>query len=147
MNILELLEYEEGFRDAPYYCSLGYPTIGIGKRIGAKNTPLSVFEFTVNKAVAYEWLKCEVEKIETELLKYDWFTTLDSNRATIIISMSYQLGVNGMLDFKRMIAAIINENYEQAAREAMNSKWQKQTPARAKRHANVLMTGSFDGYR
>ena len=61
--------------------------------------------------------------------------------------MSYQLGVNGLLEFKRMIAAIVNENYEQAAREAMNSKWQKQTPARVKRHANVLMTGSFDGYR
>ena len=35
-NITSLLQYEEGFREKPYVCSEGYPTVGTGIRIGPK---------------------------------------------------------------------------------------------------------------
>ena len=98
-----LLEKEEGFRAKPYLCSEGYPTVGYGQRIGAKNQPLSV-----------------------------------------LISMAYQLGVDGLAEFKNMLAAIKDERWQEAETHALDSLWAKQTPARAKRHARVLATGKMD---
>lgn len=145
MNIFKLLELEEGYREKPYHCSEGYPTIGIGKRIGPKNADLSLYEFTCSKPVAYAWLDDEIAELGKKLKPLDWFTNLNEDRRAIIVSMCYQLGLSGVMKFKKMIAAISSENWEEAAKQALDSKWAKQTPARAKRHAEVLRTGSFEG--
>ena len=55
--------------------------------------------------------------------------------------MAYQIGVNGLLKFKKMISAIEFGDWEEAERQALDSKWAKQTPARAHRHAKVIRTG------
>ncbi len=36
MNLLDVLQFEEGFRAKAYHCSEGYPTIGIGTKLGPK---------------------------------------------------------------------------------------------------------------
>ena len=60
MNIFELLEYEEGFRAKPYYCSEGFVTIGIGSLIGPKHADLDLYQFTVNREVAEAMLMKEL---------------------------------------------------------------------------------------
>lgn len=42
-----------------------------------------------------------------------------------------------------MIKALENNNYEQASSECLNSDYAKQTPARAKRIANLIKTGEW----
>jgi len=139
MNILQLLEREEGYRVKPYYCTEGYPTVGIGKRIGPKNAPLDVYQFEVSLPVAHEWLREEVYAITAQMP--EWFYTLTASRQTIILSMAYQLGVTGLLKFKNMIKALQRCDWDEAERQALDSRWAKQTPARAKRHAEALRTG------
>ncbi len=56
--------------------------------------------------------------------------------------MAFQLGVNGVANFKKMIAALIARDYAAAAREMLDSNWAKvQTPARAQRMAEMMRTG------
>lgn len=145
MNILDLLMVEEGFSEGPYYCSEGFPTIGIGQRIGPKGADLSLYEFNVSKTVAHAWLKEKVMHIENDLQKYDWFDKLTGNRRAVIVSMSYQLGITGLLKFKNMIKAINIGDFDLAALEALDSRWATQTPGRAMRHAKVLASGFVEG--
>lgn len=143
MNVLDLIEKEEGFRAKPYHCSEGYPTVGIGKRIGPKNAPIIMYEFEVSRVIAKQWLNDEVEQILHTLTYHGWFRGLNSNRQSVIVSMSYQMGVNGLLKFKKMIQALKDGDYNEAKKQALDSRWAKQTPARAYRHAESLRTGKL----
>lgn len=143
MSITKLLEYEEGFREKPYYCSEGYPTIGIGTKIGTKNAPLEYFVLEVDRQVAWVLLEKEVSYLMRILEKNEVYNSLNSDRKTILLSMAYQLGINGLFGFKKMWAALLVADYSLAAKEALDSKWAKQTPQRAHRHAKVLETGDL----
>lgn len=138
MNIADLLEKEEGYRGKAYYCSEGYPTIGIGQKIGPKGSNLNHYDFTISKPLAKAWLMDSVIDTELELAKLDWFQSLDLDRRTVIISMAYQIGITGLLKFENMIAAIDRGHWNQAATEALDSRWAKQTPKRAGRHSRVI---------
>ena len=90
MTIEDLLIIEEGFRAKPYYCSEGYPTIGIGQKIGNKNQPLSDFEGTTTTISAAKIeLKKEIGQIKETLIKYGWYNGLNEERKIIIQSMAY----------------------------------------------------------
>ena len=144
MRLSELIELEEGFRESVYRCSEGYPTIGLGAKIGPKDADLSNYTLTVNRAIAEAMMQKELSHAEVRLAECEWFLGLDLERSKIIMSMCYQMGVSGVLGFKNMIAAIERKDWARASREALDSKWARQTPERANRHAQVLLTGDFD---
>ena len=144
MDITDLLAYEEGFSDKPYYCSQGYPTIGIGLKIGPKNAPLSNYTFRVSKKVAQAFLEEEIVKIREAISSYPWFTKSNEARQNILISMAYQMGVKGLLSFTNTLKFIENEHYIEAASNMLKSKWATQTPNRARRHALVMSTGRME---
>lgn len=137
---IDILRQEEGFRERVYYCSEGYPTIGIGKRLGPKWAPLSNYQFTVSRALAEFWLREDVEKIQTrlyELLPY--CHELSDTRMAVLISMAYQMGIDGLFGFANTLAAFECGDYAEAAKEMRDSKWfRKDTPERAERHARAV---------
>lgn len=141
MNILQLLEREEGYRAKPYYCSEGYPTVGIGKKIGPQHAPLELYQFEVSREMADLWLCEEVSVVIDKLIDHEWFCMIDEHRKNVIVSMAYQMGVSGLLKFKNMIKALNVGDFDEAARQALDSRWAKQTPQRANRHAESLRTG------
>lgn len=146
MNIEKLLMIEEGFRAKPYYCSEGYPTIGVGTKIGKKGVPLDSFTFTVNEITAKMMLIDELDRIMERLESLSWYNSLSENRQIIIESMCYQMGVAGVLKFRNMIRAIEAGDFRYAAVEMLNSRWARQTEGRALRHADVMELGHFGTY-
>ena len=61
MNISKMLEIEEGYRSEPYLCSEGYPTVGIGWRIGDKGQTLDDFKhIRVCQSAAHAQLEFQV---------------------------------------------------------------------------------------
>ena len=52
--------------------------------------------------------------------------------------MGYQLGVEGELGFKKMLACLKDDDTQCAAREALDSQWSEQTHDRAKLVAALL---------
>lgn len=143
ITLFNVLEFEEGYRDKPYYCSEGYPTIGIGTKIGTKGAPLEQYTLTINRSIAEELLDKEVLEIKQRLSQCDWYNKLNHDRRVIIESMCYQLGFNGAMKFKKMIAALGVEDWNEAHNQALDSLWARQTPQRANRHADVLLSGNL----
>lgn len=141
MILQEQIKFEEGFRSRMYRCTKGKRTIGYGHNLDAnpmfngKRIP-----HLISEAFAYELLVHDIEKTERELtLAWPYFENLKGARRDAIINMAFQMGVRGVLAFRRMIAAIEAKKWKEAEKEALDSKWAKMdTPNRAKRVATQL---------
>jgi lysozyme len=59
--------------------------------------------------------------------------------------MAYQMGVVGVLKFKKMLLAIKDKNYALASHEMLDSTWAIQTSNRAKELAAQMKGGEFNG--
>ena len=144
-SITSLLQYEEGFREKPYLCSEGYPTIGTGIRIGPKGAALSNYQFTVPKEVDAVWLQSILNSTMKGMLSNERIAkamnVLDEARAAVLVSMAYQMGVQGLAQFKNTLALIESKHFADAAIAMLQSKWAKQTPNRARRHAEQMRSG------
>lgn len=146
-DIISLLNKEEGFSEIPYYCSAGYPTIGIGQRIGPKGAPLKMYEFTVSKSLAAVWLAEKVKETLADMDKYDniraAMNACNDPRQAVLISMAYQMGAKGLAGFTNILKSIAAQNWHAAQSGMLASKWARQTPNRAQRHAIQMLTGSW----
>lgn len=149
MKFVKVIAFEEGFRAKPYKCSAGYPTIGYGIKLANRNANIDNFECEIPEPVARLWLEHHAKQVEDKLCKYAWFIDQRKDVQDILISMAYQLGINGLLGFKAMIRALSVSDMNEASREALNSKWARiDSPNRAKRHARVIGGESIaDVYR
>ena len=128
MNLLENIKQNEGFNGMPYDDSLGKPTIGFGTLL-----PLS-------KSESEMILKSRLHQKTSELVKSEPFINeLPSEVEDVLYEMSYQLGVSGLLKFKKMWKALKDGDYKEAYKQALDSKWAKQTPNRAKKLANIFL--------
>ncbi len=148
MNIEQMIEREEGFKSTPYYCTSGYPTVGIGWRIGKKNQSLEDFELIqMCKGTAYAQLGFEISGIKAALSnELEFFEKLSEVRQCVLISMAYQMGVKGLLSFKNMLDAMRAGCWNDAAHEGLDSKWYKQTPHRASRQMKTLLLNDWSEY-
>lgn len=143
--IIKLLQFEEGFKSDPYIDTMGYPTVGTGHRIGPKGADLANYQFFITKEVDAVWLSGIVEMNERTLTQqYDWYSKLNDARQAVILSMCYQMGIEGFSNFTGTIKLIKKGYYAKAATEMMDSLWAKQTTARATRQAKVMSTGDFE---
>ena len=67
----------------------------------------------------------------------DW-RSAPADLRVALADMAYQLGVAGVLGFDRMIGALIVKDYPEAADEALDSAWARETPKRAERIAALI---------
>jgi len=58
--------------------------------------------------------------------------------------MAFNLGVPRLLKFKKTIAAIQREDWEEAAEQMLMSKWAIQVGSRAYRLADIMLTGEVE---
>ncbi|MGY6030675.1 glycoside hydrolase family protein [Phytobacter sp. AG2a] len=149
-QIISILNFEEGYRSAPYIDTEGYPTVGTGFKIGPKGVALSNYTFTLPKEVSDVWLQSLVDttiaKMNSTPLILAALKQCNPPRRDVLISMAYQMGVTGLSGFKNTLAMIAAGNYTGAASGMLASLWAKQTPNRAARHAEVMRTGEMGAY-
>jgi lysozyme len=136
MTIDDLLAREEGFEYSAYQDSLGYWTIGYGTLIDKRKGG------GIKEKFARMIMMDKVDEVRAELnLKLPWVTNLSPDRYTVILAMAYQMGVDGLLQFKNTLAALRNGDFAHAAAGIRGSKWAEQTPGRAERMAKAIETG------
>lgn len=126
-ELISRIKEHEGFMGTVYKCSEGFDTIGYGTRL-----PLSQEEAEL--LLNYR-LKQKIKDFEQ---KEPFLNNLPLNKQEILIEMSYQMGVNGVLKFKKMWEALKHGDYQTASKEALNSMWAKQTPDRAKKLSDLM---------
>lgn len=150
-QIIAILNFEEGYKEKPYLDPLGYPTVAGGIRIGPKGAEISNYTFTVPRDVGDVWKQSILSAKISQMSKYPAILSAlkqcNSARTDILQSMAYQLGCDGLAGFKNTLAMIAAGNFSGAADGMLNSLWARQTPARAKRHAEVMRTGTYDAYK
>lgn len=135
MNLLDQLERDEGFRAKPYLDTTGHWTVGFGWNMEA--VPL-------DKDIARLILEREVEKCTATLRRdFSWFDGLSECRQGVLINMAYNLGLEGLKKFQRMLTAVAGGYYKEAAKEMMDSKWARQVGQRAVRLATQMETDSW----
>ncbi len=143
-----MLKKEEGFRAKPYLCSENFPTIGYGEKIGDKYEPLPNIETT--EPIAYKKMIGLIEVNEKTLLNnpdlYRCYFHLSDARKAVMLSIVYQIGIYGLLKFKKLLAALESADYARAADEMLNSLAARQTPKRWLRNAEQMRTGELNAY-
>lgn len=153
MDMYELsqrIAMHEGLRLQPYFCKKGKLTIGVGRCL--ETNPLTLEEqkavgdwkHGITKNAAMYLLKNDLEQICRQLNKrLKFFAALDDERQYALIDMGFNLGVSGLLKFKKMLGHMQCGNFDGAARECLNSKYAATVGARAKRIADTIKTGVF----
>lgn len=127
MELIEEIKNNEGFSGTVYKDSLEFDTIGYGTKL-----PLS-------KDEAELILECRLrEKMKVLQLVKPSVLDLPEQKREIIYEMAYQLGVSGVLKFKKMWKALEKKDYNEAAKEMLDSRWAEQTPQRANKLAEKM---------
>lgn len=127
------LKRDEGFVPHAYKCPLDFWTIGYGFLIDERRGG------RIPQHIANQWLEWEINqrwaKLTTEL---PWLEDQPEDVQRALANMAYQLGVGGVLRFRKMLAALRSGDREKAAEEALDSAWATQTPERAQRVARLI---------
>lgn len=127
-------EVKSGGKHVVYKDHLGFWTLGIGRLVDARKGG-----GLTDEEAAY-LLSNDIERTHAELLRrMPCYARLSQVRQRAILNMAFQMGVDGVLKFKKMIAALDRGAYAAAAAEALDSKWAREdTPDRARRVAESL---------
>jgi len=141
VNILPILLAED-FRDRPYDDAIGGKPIVKGDKIeGTVTFGHGLTNITEAESKAIVQGRCErLEAILGE--RIPGFDGLSANRKAALIELAYNMGVDGLLKFHRMLGALWEHDYPQAADELLESVWAKQVgPTRSERIATMIREG------
>ncbi len=106
----------EGFSLSVYTDKTGHPTIGYGYN-------LSVYSYEGKRITkAYGLLTDILKENYKAILSYGWYKNLDAMRRMVILDLSYNLGLNGLLKFKQFIKAIEDKNYALAVERLQKAR-------------------------
>ncbi|MEY3929208.1 MAG: hypothetical protein RLZZ516_918 [Cyanobacteriota bacterium] len=127
------LRLHEGERLKPYRCTAGKLTIGIGRNLEDRGITREESAYLLANDIAAE---------ERELLRaLPWVATLDEVRQRVLLDMAFNMGIVGLLAFKRTLATVQAGDYQAAATMMLDSKWAKQVGQRAERLSRMMATG------
>ena len=146
MSLIDFIKKHEGLRLEVYVCPAGKRTIFWGRNID--DTPFSPDEIialiedgpTICTAELclkndISWATASLQDIFTE-----WHSFSD-NRKTALTSVMFNLGRTKFMQFKRMIAAIQNNDWIGAGVELLNSKRGEQLKNRTEEEMDLLVQG------
>lgn len=124
---------DEGLRLRPYHDSVGKLTIGVGRNLDDRG---------ISHVEAQYLLRNDIAIVQAELdLQLPWWRYLTEGRQRALANMAFNLGLPTLLQFRRMLGAIQRGNYDEAAREALDSRWARQVGERSQRIAEMIRDG------
>ncbi len=137
MSLRDDLIRDEGIRLKPYRDSLNVLSIGIGRNLD---------DVGITEAEALALLDNDIARVYADLdRELAWWRGRPEWVQRGLGSMCFQLGITGLLGFKRMLACIHAGDYRGAQAEGAASLWAKQTPTRANRVIALFSDKPPDG--
>lgn len=141
-KILELITIDEDYKQFPYDDSTGLPvriltgniTVGIGRNLSGRG---------LSKEEANYLAKNDITAAMDYLAWYGFFIDLCAPRKYILVNMVFNLGIPKFKDFKKLIAALYDKNYDKAADEIIDSNAARQLQARYQRLAKKMRSGEW----
>ncbi|MBQ4851363.1 glycoside hydrolase family protein [Pseudoalteromonas sp. MMG012] len=128
------LKQHEGCVTTVYLCSQNKQTIGYGRNLEDRG---------ITEDEALYLLRNDITAF-TEQVKSNIDTSkCNPARKAVLINMAFNLGIAGLLNFKKTIAAVEAGKWETAAVEMLNSRWASQVGARADELAEQMASGEW----
>ena len=127
----------EGFRSHVYSDQFKNPTIGYGHLITTTDVFLRTTKYS--KATLVNIFYKDLKKSISDFKKNYNYKNMPNYVQEIIIEMIFQLGISGVLKFKKFNLHIKKKHYYLAALEMMKSRWYDQTPNRANKLIATLL--------
>ena len=157
-KLIEKLIQHEGLKLQVYQDTLGIDTIGIGRNLedrGITKEELDtldipnmdvIYEHGINEIDAVYLATNDVQIVEKELLSaHPCVAELDAVRQLVLVDMAFNMGVPRLRKFKKMWAAIHENDFMTAAKEMLDSRWATQVKLRSHTLANMMHHGESDG--
>ena len=140
-NLIDSIKRHEGFSPTAYRCPTGRLTIGFGRCVdpdepGTGITKEEAEDLLANDLIAFE-------AAARRVVGDNIWSLLNQVRREALIEMAFNMGAGNLAKFKRMINALMAEDYEGAATQALDSRWADQVGKRADRIAERIRTGEY----
>ena len=132
MNLEDILMRDEGVRLKPYRDTVGKLTIGVGRNLD---------DVGISEDEARYLLRSDIVRAVKDAETLSWFHSLNDARQKVIVSMIFNLGLQGFSGFHQTIKYIEAGDYNTAADRMMASKWAEQVGGRAGRLAQMMRNG------
>ena len=153
-KLIEKLILHEGMVLNVYQDTLGIDTIGIGRNLedrGISKEELdamdipnieTVYQYGITEVDAVYLAENDVQIVEGELLRaHPCVDRLDAVRQLVLVDMAFNMGVPRLCKFKKMWAAIHEDDFSTAAKEMLDSRWATQVKSRSDKLANMMHNG------
>jgi len=135
-RLIAQLKNDEGETPHVYKDSEGYYTVGVGRLLDERRggrLSHDEIDYLLNNDIDRTYYRLNHDFV--------WFNDLNDVRQEVLINMAFNLGMNGLKGFRRMIAAIQRDDWVDASREGLDSRWAEQVGDRAVRLMRALLTG------
>jgi lysozyme len=117
--VIARLKIEESFvhylyddaTDLPVKAPVGNATIGYGFNAQAG----------ISEPLAALLLSGEVSAIQAEISDYPWYFQCNAPRRSVLLDIAYNAGVEGLMEYKHLFKAILNQDWQTAANETDTS--------------------------
>ena len=132
-KLRETIQAVEGLRLTPYEDTTGHISIGYGYNLSSRGISETIADWLLNDAL-----------VEAEHgIQQGWpsFTALDDVRQRALVEMGYNMGVHGVLQFRRMLHALAIQDWKTAAAEVLNSQAANLLPSRYHRLSIMIESG------
>ena len=130
MSLIDNIKISEGFRSKVYKCTAGYDTIGYGFAIKDLDLDEDICDMILERKIA------KLVKRLGDRLPYLYTVPVEVH--DVLVEMAYQMGVSGLLKFKKTLMYVESKDYKDASVEMLDSRWAKQTPNRAKKLSDIM---------
>lgn len=137
ISLRDQLIRDEGLKLTAYQDSLGFWTIGVGRLIDARKGG------GITREEAEYLLDHDIERASHAIEVLPWVAILDRARRGVLINLCFNMGIGGLLGFRKMLAAMKDGQWETAAKELLDSTYAQQVGPRAYRLAKQLETGEW----
>jgi lysozyme len=134
-SLQKMLIRQEGLRLKPYRDSRGFETIGYGHNLSANGISASIASEIL--------LEDTLETIHQLNLKLPWYSELNEARQSALISICFNLGINGLLEFHQTLDALKNNNWQLAHNNVLLSEAAQQDKLRYQEIATIFLTGEL----
>lgn len=136
MNYIDIcrkqLPIDEGYRKTPYKDSVGILTIGVGRNL-EKGLSDAEIQFMLENDL--------IQAILDAQSVVPSFDNLSEGRKAVLVNMAFNLGRTRLSGFVRMLGAIADGKFDEAADEMKSSRWYVQVGDRGKRLEKIMREG------
>ncbi|GAB6125021.1 glycoside hydrolase family protein [Humidesulfovibrio idahonensis] len=147
------LDKDEGMRLKAYPDQYDNITIGRGHNLTANPVPgiPARLGTVITMDQALRLAEHDLQKAVSEVYsRVPFAVDLAPARFDVLVMMAFNLGIDGLLGFHNMLAAVQKGNFEEAARQMLASKWAMQLgdgeggkDDRPERLAKIMRTGEY----